>query len=191
MKGGKPMLTTLHQKKSLQLLMGLLTGIAFGFLLQKGNVTNYDVIIGQLLFRNMIVVKIMLTAVLVAMIGIHAMKAFGLATLNPKPGSVGKSIIGGLLFGVGFGLLGYCPGTVIGAAGQGSLDALLGGVIGILIGTGLFAAQYQQLNESILQKGDFGTKTLPDVFKVNEWVVIIHVALLIIGLLIGLEIAGL
>jgi len=43
-------------------------------------------------------------------------------------------VIGGLLFGIGFGILGYCPGTLVGAIGQGSLDALFGGMIGLLIG---------------------------------------------------------
>ncbi|MGA1824279.1 MAG: YeeE/YedE thiosulfate transporter family protein, partial [bacterium] len=132
------MLDTLYRKKNCQRIIGLIIGIAFGFLLHKGRVTHYDVIIGQLLLKDFTVVKIMLTAVITGMIGIYILKSLGLAHLHIKPGSFGSSVIGGLIFGVGFGLLGYCPGTLAGAVGQGSLDALFGGVAGIMIGAGLF-----------------------------------------------------
>jgi len=51
-------------------------------------------------------------------------------------GSIGSNVIGGLIFGVGFALLGYCPGTVAGAVGTCAFDALFGGMIGLLIGAG-------------------------------------------------------
>lgn len=172
------------------LLWGLAFGIAFGFLLQKGGVTKYDVIIGQLLLTDFTVVKIMLSAVLVGMIGIHAMKALGLVELTPKPGSAGMNIIGGLIFGAGFGVLGYCPGTIAGAIGNGALDALVGGLAGIIIGSGIFAALYPGLRRGILMKGDYGDLTFPRLFKVNDWVMVIPVAALIILLLYLIERAG-
>jgi len=185
------MLNTLHKNQRLQLILGLLMGIFFGFLLQKGGVTNYDVIIGQLLLTNFTVVKIMLSAVLIGMIGIRILTVIGLAQLHPKPGSIGSSVLGGLIFGVGFGLLGYCPGTVAGAVGQGSLDALLGGVAGMLIGAGLFAAIYPKLERAVLVKGDFGDVTLPRLLKVNPWFIIVPVSIVIIVLLFLIEKANL
>jgi uncharacterized protein len=104
---------------------------------------------------------------------------------------MGSNIIGGLIFGVGFAVLGYCPGTIAGAVGNGYLDALVGGVAGILIGTGLFAALYPRLKIGILKKGDFGNVTLPQLFKVSDWVVVAPVAVLIFLLLIWLERLGL
>jgi hypothetical protein len=184
------MFRELHANKSTQLVVGLLLGIAFGFLLHKGGVTRYDVIIGQLLFTDFTVLKIMLTAVLTGMIGVHVLKGLGLAQLHPKPGSVGTSVIGGLIFGIGFGILGYCPGTVAGAVGQGSMDALLGGVVGILVGAGLFAAVYHKLHGPILSKGHFGEITLPELFKVHPWAVAVPVAVLIVVLLILIEKSG-
>ncbi len=185
------MLKALHAKKTAQLFLGLCIGIAFGVLLQKGGVTTYDVIIGQLLLTDFTVVKIMLTAVLVGMIGVHALRGLGLAELHPKPGSIGTSAVGGLIFGVGFGILGYCPGTVAGAVAQGWLDALFGGVVGLLIGAGLLAALYPKLEARVLRRGDFGDLTFPRLFKVNAWGVVIPVALMIIGLLFWIEKAGL
>lgn len=185
------MLKGLHEKKGLQMILALGAGICFGVLLQKGGATEYDVIIGQLLLTDFTVVKIMLSAVVVGTIGVHLLRSLGLAELHPKPGSVGQSVIGGLIFGLGFATLGYCPGTVAGAVGQGYLDALAGGVVGILIGAGIFASLYARLSRGILAKGNFGDVTLPRLFKVHEWVVVPPVAVLIVLLLWWLERSGL
>jgi len=181
----------ISKKDKSPLVWGLFFGILFGFLLQKGGATKYDVIIGQLLLTDFTVVKIMLSAVLTGMIGIYLMKTLGWVELNPKSGSMGSNIIGGLIFGVGFAVLGYCPGTIAGAIGNGYLDALAGGLAGILIGSGIFAALYPGLKSGILKKGDFGNLTLPQLFKVNDWVVVVPVAVLIFLLLIWLERVGL
>ncbi len=64
----RKMLKILYQNTNLQLFIGLLTGILFGFLLQKGGVTKYDVIIGQLLLIDLTVAKIMISAVVTGML---------------------------------------------------------------------------------------------------------------------------
>lgn len=170
---------------------GLAFGVVFGFLLQKGGATKYDVILGQLLLTDFTVLKIMLSAVVTGMLGIYLMKSFGWVQLYPKSGSFGMNVIGGLIFGIGFAVLGYCPGTIAGAIGNGFLDALVGGVIGIWIGTGLFATLYPKLLKGILAKGDYGDVTLPRLLKVNDWVVVIPAAVLIILVLYWIESAGL
>lgn len=186
----KRMQTSVPKKDISPLLWGLAFGIVFGFLLQKGGATKYDVIVGQLLLNDFTVLKIMLSAVLIGMIGIHAMKTLGWVELYPKSSSAGMNIIGGLIFGVGFAVLGYCPGTIAGAIGNGALDALVGGLVGILIGSGLFASLYPRLSQGILMKGDYGDVTFPRLFKVNEWVIVILAATLIVIVLYWLERAG-
>lgn len=170
---------------------GLLFGIIFGFLLQKGGATKYDVILGQLLLQDFTVLKIMLSAVVVGMPGVFIMKKLGLIEFEIKFGSLGKNVIGGLLFGLGFALLGFCPGTIAGAVGNGYLDATVGGLIGIVIGSGLFAAVFPKVRNGILQWGDYGQLTLPQLLKVNEWVVIVPLSVLIIALFVLLEMNGL
>lgn len=182
---------SLHRNKRLQLVLGLAAGFCFGFLLEKGNVTRYDVILGQLLLRDFTVVKVMLSAVVTGMIGVYALRSAGLVRLHPKPGGWGRSALGGLVFGLGFATLGYCPGTIAGAVGQGWLDALVGGLTGITLGAGLFAAAYPRLKERILLKGDFGTKTLPELLHVKSWAVVVPVAALILALLVWIERSGL
>lgn len=185
------MLSALHRQKGVQLGIGFAAGILFGFLLQKGGVTTYDVIIGQLLLTDFTVVKVMLTAMVTGMIGVHLLRSLGLAQLHPKPGSLGSTAVGGLIFGIGFGILGYCPGTVAGAVGQGSLDALFGGVAGILLGAGIFSELFPRLDETVLNRGHFGEITWPQLLKVNSWTIVFPVAVGVIALLHLLERAGL
>lgn len=180
----------LRSKRRAQLAIGLFIGIGFGFLLQKGGVTRYDVIVGQLLLADFTVFKVMASAVIVGMVGVHLLKSLGLASLHPKAGSWGSSALGGLIFGVGFGLLGYCPGTAAGAVGQGSIDALLGGVGGILLGASIFAWRYPSLEERVLRRGEFGDKTIPEILGVNPWMVVIPTALILLGLLFWIEETG-
>jgi hypothetical protein len=163
----------LHKNSSLQLWLGLLFGIIFGFLLQKGGVTRYEIILGQLLLVDWTVLKVIFTAVLTGMLGIFVLTRLGLARKHKKSGSIGRTVIGGLIFGLGFGLLGYCPGTGMGAVGQGSIDALIGGVGGIILGAASFAAVYPKVKDGILKMGSFGDITLPDLIPLPEEVIVI------------------
>jgi len=184
------MLDRIRSHTALQLVLGLLAGIAFGFLLQKGGVTRYHVLIGQLLLIDFTVLKVMLTAALTGMLGIYLMKSRGWVHLSPKPGAVGSSVVGGLIFGVGFGILGYCPGTVTGAAAQGSLDALLGGIPGLLIGSRLYAALYPKLDAVILRRGNFGKLTIPELMPGKPYVSIAVAGVMIVGTLLIVEAMG-
>ena len=177
------------EKKS-RLIKGLITGIIFGFLLQRGGATRYNVIIGQLMLQDFTVVKIIVTAIITGMIGIYFLLDWGLVELSPKNHSLRQVIPGGLIFGVGFALLGYCPGTIAGAAGQGSLDALIPGLIGITLGSGLYARFHENFEE-LLVKGSFEKPTLPERWKINHWKIIIPLAGILLALLLLLEFSGL
>ena len=185
-----PLCTRIHQGGQIQIVFGLLVGMLFGFFLQKAGVTSYDVIIGQLLLENFTVVKVMLSAVIVAMIGVHLLVRFGYAQLHVWTGSWGSNLVGGLIFGVGFALLGLCPGTAAGAAGTGALDALIGGVFGLLVGSGLFAHLYPRI-KPILCQGMFPVQTLPELLHLNRWIVIILVEACMICILLALACIGL
>jgi uncharacterized protein len=185
------MLSNIHSKKGLQNILGLIFGIIFGIFLQKGGATQYEIIVNQLLLTDFTVVKIMMTAIITGMIGVHALKSMGLVQLQPKAGSVGMNVIGGLVFGVAFATLGYCPGTAFGAVGNGYLDALIGGVIGMFVGSSLFAAFFPRIDSSILQMGYFGELTFPELLKMKRWVVVVIFALLIVAILYLLEHFGL
>lgn len=153
------------------LVLGLLTGIIFGFLLQKGRVLRYDKQIGAMLFQDMTIVKFMFTAIIVSMVGIYILKDMGLAKLDLKTTILGANIIGGLIFGLGWGLLGYCPGTQVGALAEGRWDALWG-LLGMIAGAILHAEAYPFLKKTVLTWGNYGKITLPDVIGIGHWSII-------------------
>lgn len=169
-----------------QLLYGLVTGIVFGFLLQRGQVLRYDKQIGALRLMDMTILKFMLTAILVGSVGIHLLHDLGLVKLSIKSTILGATIGGGLLFGIGWGLLGYCPGTSIGAIGEGRWDGLWG-VLGMLVGAALYAEAYPFMKTSLLTWGDLGKITLPGVLNVSHWLVIPIFILVGAGLFIFFE----
>jgi uncharacterized membrane protein YedE/YeeE len=151
-----------------KLLLGLLTGFVFGFVLQKGRVTKYSVIVGQFLLRDFTVLKVMLTAVVVGGAGVYTLRALGLATLHVKPAQLAAVGAGGLIFGVGMALLGYCPGTGVAAAAEGRRDAIVG-VGGMFLGALIFAECYASLAPTVLAWADLGPVTLPDLIPLPAW----------------------
>lgn len=101
-----------------------------------------------------------------------------------------KNVIGPLIFGVGFAVLGYCPGTIAGATGNGYLDAIVGGLAGIVLSTWIFAVVYPKSKNGILKKGNFGDIIIPVLLKVNDWVVVVPAVALIVLLLFWIEKVG-
>lgn len=184
-------LAEIRESRRAQVVLGLLVGICFGFLLQKGGATDYGVIESQLLLTDFTVLRLMLSAVIVGMVLFAVLKHYGYANSHAAQGTAGSNVIGGLIFGAGFALLGYCPGTVAGAVGTGALDALVGGMVGMLIGAGLFADIYPKAKSGILARGPFPAVTVPEFLHLDEWVVIVILEAGMIGFLLLLEYAGL
>lgn len=168
------------------LVYGLITGILFGFFLQKGRVLRYDKQIGALLLQDMTIVKFMLSHIIVAMVGVYFLYDLGMVKLSLKPMIVGAVVLGGLIFGLGWGLLGYCPGTSLGALGEGRTDAIWG-MVGMLVGAGLYAEAYPYLQKTVLTWGNYGKITIPQVLGVSHWFVIIPFVILTLMLFKWLE----
>ncbi len=160
-----------------ELIYGLITGIIFGFLLQKGRVIRYDKQLGALRLRDMTIVKFMVSSILVAMVGVYLLKDLGIAKLSIKTTVLGGNIIGGLIFGFGWALLGYCPGTSLGAVGEGRWDGLWG-ILGMLVGAALFAEAFPFLKNSVLTWGVYGKITIPEILGINHWIIILIVIIL-------------
>ncbi len=89
------------------LVYGLATGMLFGFLLQKGRVVRFDKQVGALRLIDLTIIKFMGANVIVAMVGVYLLRDLGLVRLDILPTIVGKNVVGGLLFGVGWALVGY------------------------------------------------------------------------------------
>lgn len=169
-----------------KLAAGLLFGMIFGFLLQKGGVAKFDILIGVLLLENFVVVKVMLAAIIVGIIGSYVLRRMGVIELQISETKYGANIIGGLIFGVGFGLLAYCPGTNAAAVGQGNLDALTG-VVGLILGSYIFALTSKFSSGTVSQWGNRGKLTLPQLVGVSPGVFIMIAVPVLVAVLLILE----
>ena len=170
-----------------KLALGFLTGVIFGFLLQKGRVAKYEVIVGQFLFTDWTVVKTMGTAVVVGSVGVYALVATDLASLHIRPLLFGGVIVGAVFFGIGMATLGYCPGTSVAGCGEGRRDAMIG-VLGMFTGASLFVLFFPKLQLVINGLGDGGKVTLPELTSTSPW---LWVSALVIGGLVAFAITNL
>lgn len=172
-----------------KLAAGLFFGLIFGFLLQKGGVAKFDILLGVLLLENFVVVKVMLTAIIVGMVGSYILRRFKVIELKISETKYGANIIGGLIFGVGFGLLAYCPGTNAAAVGQGNLDALVG-IVGLLLGSYLYALGTKFNLAAVGHWGERGKLTLPELVGISQGLFIAIAAPILVAVLVLLEMAG-
>ncbi|QDU32523.1 putative inner membrane protein [Poriferisphaera corsica] len=171
------------------IIAGLATGLVFGFLLQKAHVTRYHTILNQFLFRDYTVLKVMLTAIITGAVGIWGMRSLGLDfPMHVKSAALAANIVGGLIFGIGMALLGFCPGTGMAALGDGSRD-IYPGILGMIVGGGIYAELYPSISANFLKAlgitaeiaGKTTTKvTLVDLTQISPWYFIL--ALIIIAL---------
>ena len=123
----------------LSLIIALLIGIAFGFILENAGFSSSKKLVGLFYGYDFTVLRVFFTAGITAMVGIVVLNHFHLIDMSVvyiNPLFLWSAIVGGLIMGLGFVVGGYCPGTSICAAAIGKKDAMyfiLGAGIGILI----------------------------------------------------------
>lgn len=167
-------------------ILGLLTGVVFGFLLQKGRVLRFEKQVGAMLLQDMTILKFMLSAIIVGMIGIYALYGAGVIELKHKAMNLGAVTVGGALFGLGWSVMGYCPGTSVGALAEGRWHAIFA-VAGMIAGAAFYAELYPFFKETVLAWQDWGKIGLPEILSVNAWIVIAVLTLGYLGLFVFFE----
>jgi uncharacterized membrane protein YedE/YeeE len=119
------------------LLLAIVLGTFFGFTLHRAGATHSDNILRMLSLQDLYLAKAILFAIGLTSVALWVAVPIGL--VDPGHFSVKAThlgvLAGGLIFGVGFALAGYCPGTAVAALGQGRRDAIwfvAGGLLGAL-----------------------------------------------------------
>jgi uncharacterized protein len=159
------------------LLLGLISGIGFGFLLQKGQFAKYQTIVGQLLLKDWTAFKVMMTAIVTGAVGVYFLVENDAAALDVWPFQPAAMLLGAVLFGIGLAILGYCPGTGMAGAGEGSRDAMLG-VLGMITGAGILVIGFNVLEPVGRSLGDWGKLTIPELLGSSPWPAIATLALM-------------
>jgi uncharacterized membrane protein YedE/YeeE len=152
-------------------ILGLATGLLFGFLLQKGRVLRFEKQVGAMLLKDMTILKFMMSAILVGMVGIGLLSELGVIKLSHKAMNVGGVVLGGALFGAGWAVMGYCPGTAVGAVGEGRWHAIFA-ILGMIVGAAIYAELFPWLKTTVLAWKDYGKIGLPDTLGVSHWIII-------------------
>ncbi|MBN1819277.1 MAG: YeeE/YedE family protein [Prolixibacteraceae bacterium] len=159
-----PLTITAEFPEWLNLLIGFLIGIGFGFALEQAGFSSSRKLAGMFYGYDTTVLKVFFTAAIVALTGSQLLSYFGL--LDPKlvyvnPYYVTATLIGGVIMGAGFVMGGFCPGTGLCALSIGKIDALFF-LFGGMAGAFIFAETYPMI-EAIAMGSYKGP------VKINDW----------------------
>ena len=163
-------------------LIYLIIGFGFGYVLEIAGFGKSTKLAAQFYFREMTVLKVMFTGIIVAMVGIFLSTAVGLLDYNliwVNPTYLYPGLLGGLIMGVGFILGGFCPGTSLVSAATGKIDGMFF-VGGVFFGIFLFGETVGNF-ESFWNSSYYGRLTLMDVFNLPTGVIVLAVVSMAIG----------
>jgi hypothetical protein len=167
---------------------GLLSGLLFGYVLENAGFASPRKLTAQFRFTDWSVFKVMFTAIIVAAIGLYVAMAIGWMPVNGvyiPTTFFWATLTGGALIGAGMAVGGYCPGTSTVAFATGRLDALVF-MIGMLLGTGLFAGLFDSIKGFYLAGQGPQAQTLDGLLGIPIWaVLIILIVVAVLGFALG------
>ena len=143
--------------------LGLFSGIAFGFVIQRIGATDAHRMARSHLMLDADIPRFMVIAVALSALGLFGLQAVGVGRTLPLPTSIVATGLAAIIFGIGWGLAGYCPGTTWAAVGEGRMDAFFA-LLGGLAGTALFAQLHETLVPILYDPTNLGQVTLADLF---------------------------
>jgi hypothetical protein len=161
------------------MMLAIVIGIAFGITLEGAGLGNARKLMGQFYLTDLTVFKVMFTAIITAMLGLTVLAAAGatsLAAIEPLHTWLIPQLAGGLLFGVGFVMGGYCPGTSCVAAASGRWDGLAT-VAGMFAGVLVFGELFPLLRR-FYDSTPMGPIGLNDVVGAPRWVVAVGITVI-------------
>lgn len=157
-----PLSSTVEFSTAATLGIALLLGVGFGFSLERAGFGSARKLTAVFYLYDMAVVKVMFTAIVTAMSGLFLLSAAGwmdLSELYVEPASYAAQALGGLVFGAGFIVGGYCPGTSVAALATGRKDGMAF-ALGMLAGVAAYA-EFTPGIDAWIKAGSRGEVTLP------------------------------
>jgi rhodanese-related sulfurtransferase len=164
-------------------------GFAFGFTLEMSGFGNSQKLADQFYFRDLTVLKVMFTAICVAMVLTFGAVGLGILDFSQvwvNPTYLASGILGGLIMGVGFIVGGFCPTTSLASASTGKIDGMFF-VAGGFVGAFLFGETEQYFTQWYNFAGYYGRLTLMDVFNLPAGVIVTLVVLMALFMFWGAE----
>lgn len=162
------------------LLLTLVGGLAFGVVLERAGFGSGCKLTAVFYGYDMSVVKVMFTAIVTAMVGLWLLASIGVIDMQAiyiVPTNYAAQLVGGLVFGAGFVIGGYCPGTAVVACASGRIDAWMF-VLGLLAGIA-FYARFMSGVEQWIRANAIDDVTLPSLTGIAAgWWVLLFIVLL-------------
>jgi rhodanese-related sulfurtransferase len=159
------------------LVFGLI-GFAFGFTLEMSGFGDSRKLAAQFYFTELTVLKVMFTAIAVAMTLLFGAVSLGILNFDQvwvNPTYLSSGILGGLIMGVGFIVGGFCPTTSLASASTGKIDGMFF-MLGGFFGAFLFGETERYFTHWYNNSGYYGRLTLDQVFGIPVgWVVLLVV----------------
>lgn len=171
------------------LIVAFIIGIAFGFFLERAGFGSSKKLAAQFYFYDMTVFKVMFTAIITAMLGLYWLSHFGFINIyliELIPTYVLPQLIGGLIFGVGFVMGGFCPGTCAVAITTGKIDGLFT-LLGMLFGIFIFGEAFP-LIEKFYYSTNAGELTLTSYLNIPYGVLVFIIVIIALSGFYGAEI---
>lgn len=142
-------------------VLGLFSGIAFGFVIQRIGATDAERMARAHLMLEGDIPQFMVLTVGLSALGLYGLGLSGVGRTVILPTSLVATGLAAVIFGIGWGLAGYCPGTAWAAVGEGRLDALFA-LLGGFAGTLVFAHLHAVLIPLLYLPTNVGRITLAD-----------------------------
>lgn len=161
-----------------EVLLGILSGAAFGFVIQRVGATDPEEMALGHLMQDPRIPRFMLLAVVFSAIGLFCLQSVGVGRTVILPLTIGGILVGGTLFGLGWGLAGYCPGTTWAAVGEGRVDAIFA-LVGGLAGTAAFAHLHAWIIPAVHAPSNLGQVTMGDLFGHPLTGLVVEIAILL------------
>jgi hypothetical protein len=165
----------------MNVLVPVLLGFAFGFVLQKGGLTQYPKVAGVFRFAELTVLKFLLSALVTGAIAIRVLTAAGVVAAVPVSDTyLLGNLVGGMLHGVGMALVGFCPGTIVAGAGEGRLDNLVFGIPGLFTGALAFGWAWPAFFPALSRIGALGRITFGELIHASPALLVLLFALMVL-----------
>ncbi len=175
-----PLSSTIEFSVGVDLALAFVLGTGFGFALERAGFGSARKLTAVFYLYDMAVVKVMFTAIVTAMAGLAVLSGAGVLDLGQlylEPTSLAAQALGGVVFGAGFIVGGYCPGTSIAAIATGRKDGIAF-ALGMLAGVLAYAELTPGIDDWI-KANTQGEMTLPSITGISMgWYVLAFVAFL-------------
>lgn len=150
--------------EAINLWLAVPIGFIFGFALFHAGFTDSRRIAWAFYFKDVGVPVVMFSAIVTGMLGLWGFSLLGILDISEiymLPTFLVPMAVGGVLFGIGMAIGGYCPGTAAAAVATGKIDGIVF-IVGFLIGSLVFGDLFPIW-------GDFYNSNYLGAFRLDQW----------------------